>query len=90
MNTVRGPVAVRWETKDGTFTLDVTVPPNTRASVQLPVASAAGVTESGCPIVAGEVGSRADVTSLGMVDDRPAFEIGAGVYHFEIPLAEGR
>jgi hypothetical protein len=106
MNTVRGPVAVRWEKKDGTFTLDVTVPPNARASVQLPVASAAGVTESGRPIgageggnevgseigskVAGEVGSRADVTSLGMVDDRPAFEIGAGVYHFEMPLAKGR
>jgi hypothetical protein len=44
MNTVRGPVAVRWEKKDGKFTLDVTVPPNTRASVQLPVDSAAGVT----------------------------------------------
>ena len=39
-NSIRGPIAVRWEVAEGgggkTFRLDVTVPPNTTATVLLP------------------------------------------------------
>jgi hypothetical protein len=83
VNTVRGEVAVRWERGDGRFVLNVTVPANARASIQLPTDTPDGVTEGGR-----SVEGRIDITNLGMVNDRPAFEIGSGVYRFEMPLAD--
>lgn len=83
INTVRGQVDVDWKLDGNKFILDVTVPANARASVQLPIASPAGVTESGR-----SVAGRKDVTSGGMVKGRPTFEIGSGVYHFEMPFAK--
>lgn len=42
-----GRVASSWKRDKGHFTLDVTVPPNTTATVWVPAKHAAGVTESG-------------------------------------------
>ena len=85
INTVRGPAKVRWERGDNKLVLHVSVPANARASVQLPINSPEGVTEGGRSIE-----GRKDITMLGIVDDRPAFEIGAGVYRFEMPFAKGQ
>ncbi|OAM89670.1 glycoside hydrolase family 78 protein [Termitidicoccus mucosus] len=78
IDTVRGRVAVRWDRGEGKFALRVTVPPNARAGVQLPVPVTAVITESGRA-----TDKRDDLTPLGAVDGRPAFEIGAGEYAFE-------
>lgn len=81
MNTVRGEAAVRWERSDGRLTLEVTVPVGSRASVQLPIDTSRAVTEGGraldaCP----------EILPLGMIDNRPAFEVGSGRYRFEMPF----
>ncbi len=36
VNTVRGPISVKWRRKDGGFRLDASVPPNTRAAIRIP------------------------------------------------------
>ncbi len=37
VDTVRGPVAVRWEREESTFALDLSIPANTRAQLCLPI-----------------------------------------------------
>ena len=76
-DSVRGPIAVHWNRDGGHFRLNVTVPPNARASIQLPVESGSAITESGQ-----SVSGRTDITSAGEIDGRPAFEVGAGHYEF--------
>jgi len=50
VHTVRGRIAVDWTSDQEAFRLRVTVPPNTSATVTLPVPSLEGVTESGKPL----------------------------------------
>jgi alpha-L-rhamnosidase len=45
--TMYGPLASSWKGEKGEFTLDVTVPANTTATVWVPAKDAASVTESG-------------------------------------------
>lgn len=72
LDSVRGRFAVRWEkSPDGAFTLKLTVPPNARASIQLPVAASATLTESGRPIAA-----------PALTGARPTLEVGSGDYVF--------
>jgi hypothetical protein len=80
LETVRGKASVRWERDATRFRLKVTVPPNARASVQLPVESDEDITEGGQPIA-----TRADIKPTGPINDRPSYEIGAGTYDFETP-----
>jgi hypothetical protein len=84
LETVRGKVSVRWDRDATRFRLKVSVPANTKASVQLPGESGATITEGGKPLA-----GRADVVSTGMVNDRAAFEIGSGNYEFEVPAPKG-
>ena len=50
--TLYGPAASAWRLADGHFHLDVTIPPNTDASVRLPRAAGLPITESGQPVSA--------------------------------------
>jgi alpha-L-rhamnosidase len=76
-HTIRGPVSVEWKTEDGTFILAVSIPPNVTATVVIPGASAAGVTESGAPL------SRAPgVTVLGRRAGGCAVRVQSGNYRF--------
>ena len=79
VDSVRGKIAVRWTRDADRFHLEVTVPPNVRASVQLPAGPGAAIMEGGRPIT-----MNADVVSANLVNERPAFEIGAGHYSFEV------
>jgi hypothetical protein len=85
MNTVRGEAAVRWERGGGKLTVEVSVPVGARAGVQLPIDSSQGVTEGGRPIE-----GREEILSLGMIDNRPSFEVGAGQYRFEMPFVDAK
>ncbi len=60
------------------FTLAVTIPPNTTATVYVPAKSAAEVFESGRPAQKSE-----GVTFLRMENGRAVFEVEAGSYQFE-------
>jgi alpha-L-rhamnosidase len=75
-------VSSTWSLANGTFELTVVVPPNTRATVRLPGATAASVTEGGKPVVTGNgiAGSRQDGTAV-------VIEVGSGQYQFSYPMA---
>ncbi len=63
--------------QDGKFDLNVEVPANTRATVRLPKAQLAGVTESGQALANGNgiTGSRQD-------GDFVVVDVGSGAYRF--------
>jgi len=77
--SIRGEIATRWEKKAGKLTLGVTIPANTTATVILPAAQAADVTEGGRAIDAAE-----GVKLLRIADRRAEFAVGSGDYHFAV------
>jgi alpha-L-rhamnosidase len=78
--TPYGRVSSSWTLEGGRFALDAEVPPNTRATVRLPGAKLADVTESGRP-VAGASG----VTGQKQDGDAVVVEVGSGRYAFAYP-----
>ncbi len=72
-----GRVSSAWTLKDGKFELAVEVPPNTQATVRLPKAQLAQVTESGQALANGNgiIGTRQDGEAV-------VVEIGSGQYRF--------
>ncbi|MDM4762043.1 family 78 glycoside hydrolase catalytic domain [Galbitalea sp. SE-J8] len=76
-----GPTAIAWEVLGDECTLVAEVPPGARALLDLPVASASLVTESGGPLGAGAgVGViRPDRGALGL-------ELGGGRFEFRFPV----
>jgi alpha-L-rhamnosidase len=81
--TPYGKVASSWTLTDGRFELAVEVPPNTRATVRLPKAKLAAVTESGKTLADGN-----GVTSRRQDGEATVVEIGSGRYRFAYPMGE--
>jgi alpha-L-rhamnosidase len=77
LRSIRGPIASAWKLKDGALTLEVTIPANTTATVYVPAAVAASVTESGKPAATAE-----GVQFLRAEPGAAVFEIGSGSYTF--------
>jgi alpha-L-rhamnosidase len=77
LNTMYGLAASAWELEDGQFRLDVTVPPNTHATVRLPHAALAHVTESGQAIDAVD-----GVARVFQEGETVIVEVGSGLYRF--------
>jgi alpha-L-rhamnosidase len=77
LNTMYGPAASAWELVDGRFRLDVTVPPNTHATVRLPHATLAQVTESGTALDGADGVARAYQDGEDVI-----VEVGSGEYRF--------
>jgi len=75
-----GEVASSWALEGERFTVSATVPPNTHATVRLPAAKLADVTESGQPLA-----SAPGVSGTKDVDGGVALEVGSGTYRFEYP-----
>ncbi|MEY4386538.1 MAG: hypothetical protein RLY20_1821 [Verrucomicrobiota bacterium] len=75
--SVRGKIESCWKRGDGKFSLDVTVPANTTATVYLPAKLASSVRESG-RMASGQPG----VKFLRSEGDRVLLEVGAGKYEF--------
>ena len=70
-------IAVSWRKRDGAVTLEVSIPPNTTATLVLPVSQPEGITESGKP-VAQAPGIKVAVAR----DGATALELGSGKYAF--------
>ncbi len=81
--TPLGPVSSSW-TRSGTrFALTVTIPVGSTATVCLPAASTASVTESGDPV------ARADgVTVTGMQSSCLGLRVGSGTYNFHSTISK--
>ncbi|MGB7758244.1 MAG: glycoside hydrolase family 78 protein [Bryobacteraceae bacterium] len=70
-----GKVATSWKRDGGAFTLAVSIPPNTSATVWMPAKDAAAVTESGSPAA-----SARGVKFLRTEGDSALFELESGDY----------
>jgi alpha-L-rhamnosidase len=82
LNTIRGRVATTWHRDGKNLTLDVTIPPNTTATVWLPLDPAAAkhtLTESG--------NSLSEATGLSDIheeNNHATLEAESGTYHFKV------
>ncbi len=81
-DSVRGRISSAWRVEGDRFDLEVTIPPNTTATVHVP--AAAEVTEGGKP--AGEVDG---VELLSADEQRTVLSIGSGRYEFAGRVARG-
>jgi alpha-L-rhamnosidase len=81
--TMYGQVSSAWTLKDGHFELAVEIPANTRATVRLPKAQLANVTEGGKALSTGDgiTGERQD-------GDFVVVEIGSGQYRFAYDMSK--
>lgn len=79
--SVRGMIVSNWTHKDGTFTLDVIIPSSVIATVHIPVANSAEVTEGGRP-----VSEALGVTFLRREQGCAVFEVQSGDYSFAVRL----
>jgi len=75
--SIHGKIVSDWILKDGKFTLNVTIPANTTATVYVPAGNANSVTEGGLPAAKAEA-----VQLLRMHQGNAVFAIGSGHYQF--------
>jgi alpha-L-rhamnosidase len=80
--TQYGPAASGWKLEGDQFHLRVRVPPNTRATVWLPGATFAQVTESGRAVA-----SASGVTGVSQEPGAVVVDVGSGDYDFVYPAA---
>ena len=80
LQTQYGAAVSGWTRDSTAFHFDVRVPPNTRASVRLPRALLAQVTEGSTPVA-----SATGVTSATQDGDAVVVEVGSGDYVFNCP-----
>ena len=76
-DSIRGRIASDWKLERQEFTLKVTVPPNTSATVYVPAPDVAAVTEGGRPI-----GDATGVKFLRQEDGCVVLMVGSGDYAF--------
>ena len=80
-DSIRGRIETGWKRDGGNFSLHVIIPPNTAATVYLPLNPAAAnrISESGRPLE-----SVKGVKLLRMENDRAVLEVESGSYHFVV------
>jgi alpha-L-rhamnosidase len=81
--TMYGPASSAWTLSDGRFDLAVRVPPNTHATVRLPKAQLASVTEAGQALATGN-----GITNTRQDSDAVVVEVGSGDYRFAYALGK--
>ena len=80
LNTMRGKVLSSWKVKNNTLTLEISIPANTKATVQLPFENILKVKVNGKP-----ADKAKGVTSTGIKGKDTVVRIGSGHYTFTIP-----
>jgi alpha-L-rhamnosidase len=78
VESMYGLVASSWEIADGKMTLKIEVPANTTATVRLPNAKLAEVSEGGKPVE-----GRTGISRTRQIQDAVVLEVGSGKYLFE-------
>ncbi len=76
-DSIRGKISTHWRTKDGSYEQDVTIPPNTTATIYVPAGSLNNVFENSLPAVDSD-----GVKFVRMSDGFAVFEVGSGSYSF--------
>ncbi len=80
-DSIRGRIVTDWKHENGVFTLHLTIPANTKATVRLPCSAASSVSESGKP-----VSKARGVKQVAVEGNRCIIEVGSGEYSFASPL----
>ena len=75
--SIRGPIGIDWKLERNQFTLAISVPPNSTATVFVPASSPGVVTESGRPAA-----RAAGVSQLRVEPGEVVYEVGSGNYDF--------
>jgi alpha-L-rhamnosidase len=83
LQTLYGPLRSEWNIENGFLKLDITIPNNTTAIVNLPAAASAVIKESGNPIE--KVKEISDISKDG---NDLNFNLGSGTYHFEYSMGK--
>jgi len=78
-----GRIVSNWKREGQKLTMEVTIPPNTMATVYVPTKEAAGVTESGKP-----ASKAKGVKVLRMESGAAVYAVGSGSYQFQSILAD--
>jgi alpha-L-rhamnosidase len=79
METIYGQILVSWQlSTDGDYSLEVTVPPNSQATIFIPAADSDNLTESGVSL---ELAHEVKVLDLAIID-YVVCEVNSGTYHF--------
>ncbi len=76
-DAITGKIESGWRIAAGQLFVDVVIPPNTTATVHLPVPAGTPVLEGGGP-----VGAVPGIKSVGADEQGLAFTVGSGSYHF--------
>jgi hypothetical protein len=80
-----GQISSNWKREGQKLAMNITIPPNTTATVYVPAKDAAVVTESGKP--ASEV---ACVKFLRMENNAAVYAVGSGTYQFQSSITEAK
>jgi alpha-L-rhamnosidase len=81
-DSVRGKIVSAWSIEGDQFNLGIAIPPNTTATVHVPVTGDAGISESGKPVEHAE-----GATVLSMGEGEVILAVGSGDYEFVGKLA---
>jgi alpha-L-rhamnosidase len=82
-DSVRGKIVSAWSIEGDQFNLGVTIPPNTTATVHMPIEDGAGISESGKPVEQTE-----GVKVLRTGDGEVVLAVGSGDYEFVGKIAQ--
>jgi alpha-L-rhamnosidase len=77
-DSIRGAIVSDWKFENGQFTLNVTVPPNTTATVYVPAKNPDNVTEAGKPAT-----DSPGVKFVRFQDGSAVFNVASGTYQFQ-------
>jgi alpha-L-rhamnosidase len=80
-DSINGRIVSAWKLDGGVFTLDVTIPANTTASIYLPAATAERTSEGGAPLTEKTTGIRSVSAAA---DNALKVEVAAGTYQFVV------
>lgn len=85
LQTYYGKLSSGWKVEADKINMDVEIPANTTATIFVPAANAASVTESSKPL-----STEGDIKVVGTEDDYVVLNAGSGIYHFSAakPKAE--
>ncbi len=78
-NSPYGRIRSEWQRSDDTFEWNLTIPPNTRATLNLPASRNALISESGNPLK-----KASGVELLSRETQHAVLKVGSGSYHFKV------
>jgi len=81
-NSIQGPIASAWQFTNNTLSLNVTIPANTTAQIDVPTTNASAITERGLPAA-----SSPGVTYVGVSNSAAIYTVGAGSFTFSSPYS---